>query len=192
MNNKTLIYLLITFLAVFVVSGAFMFFSNKKTERTISNELISQAVSEEITQPKTEPTEGFMKLTLDKGSYMKGEKVFINLEADSGDKSVVGYDVILSYDPLAFEFVSATSSLSDYKLYSYKKENYLTLTAVKNLSSALSPLKSRIATLVLSPIKSGEYSFSLESSINSEKTHMVTDDTEVLSPELNGVMIKIN
>lgn len=192
MNNKTLTYLLIAFLAVFVVSGAFMFFSNKKTESTISNELISPAVSEEITQPKTEPTEGLMKLVLDKGSYIKGEKVSINLEADSGDKSVVGYDVILSYDPMAFEFVSATSSLADYKLYSYKKENYLTLTAVKNLSSASSPLKSRIATLVFSPIKSGEYNFSLEASINTEKTNMVTDKTEVLSPELNGVMIKIN
>ena len=192
MNNKILTYLLIAFLAVFVVSGAFMFFSNKKTDSTVSNESISPAVSEETTQPKIEPTEGSMKLILDKGSYTKGEKVSINLEADSGDKSVVGYDVILSYDPLAFEFVSASSSLADYKLYSYKKENYLTLTAVKNLSSASSPLKSRIATLVFSPIKSGEYNFSLEASINSEKTNMVTDKTEVLSPELDGVTIKIN
>ena len=192
MNNKIITYLLIAFLTVFIVTGVFMLFSNKKTDNTLLNELISPTISEETTQPMTEPTEGFMKLTLDKGSYMKGEKVSINLEADSGDKSVVGYDVILSYDPLAFEFVSATSSLSDYKLYSYKKENYLTLTAVKNLSSASSPLKSRIATLVLSPIKSGEYSFSLEPSINSEKTNMVTDETEVLSPELNEVIIKVN
>lgn len=192
MNNKTLTYLLIAFLVVFVVTGVFMFFSNKKTESIVSNESISPAVSEETTQTKTEPTEGLMKLVLDKGSYMKGEKVSINLEADSGDKSVVGYDVVLSYDPMAFEFVNATSSLVDYKLYSYKKENYLTLTAVKNLSSASSPLKSRIATLVFNPIKSGEYSFSLEASINSEKTNMVTDKTEVLSPELNEVMIKTN
>lgn len=191
MNNKILTYLLIAFLAVFVVSGAFMFFSNKKTNSTVSNEMISPAVTEETTQPE-KSTEGFMKLTLEKGSYAKEEKVSINLEADSGDKSVVGYDVILSYDPMAFEFVSAASSLTDYKLYSYKKEGYLTLTAVKNLSSASSPLKSRIATLIFNPIKSGEYGFSLKASMNSEKTNMVTDKTEVLSPELNEVMIKIN
>jgi len=169
-----------------------MLFSNKNKDTKVSDEPISPAVIEETSTPKTEPTEGSIKLTLEKGSYVKGEKVSINLEADSGDKSVVGYDIVLSYDPMAFEFVSATSSLSDYKLYSYKKENHLTLTAVKNLSSASSPLKSKIATLVFNPIKLGEYNFTLESSINSEKTNMVTDKTEILSPELNGVMIKTN
>lgn len=193
MNNKIFTYLLIAFLLVFVGTGAFMFFSNRQTNNTLTKEQVSPTLSEEkAAPPKFEMTEGEMKLVSEKQSYTKGEKVTVNIEADSGDKSVVGYDTIFIYDPLAFEFVSANSSISDYKVYSYKKESYLTLTAVKNLSSAPSPLKSRIATLVFTATKSGKYNFSLKSSMGSEKTDMVTEKTEVLSPALNSITVQIN
>lgn len=191
MNNRFFTYLLVAFLAIFVGSGIFMLFSNKKTVN-VTSKVVTKA--EDIITPKITMTEGFMKLTLDqlKTSYKKGEKVSINIEADSGEKNIVGYDVVFFYDPLAFEFVSVNSSISDYKIYSYKKGNYLTLTAVKNLSSALSPLNSKIATLVFDSKKSGKYSFFLKAIYDSEKTDMVTDKTEILSPELNRVTIDIN
>lgn len=187
MNNKIFTYLLAIFFAVFIGTGIFLVFSNKKTDNKIS--------TEKIITPTTAPAEGLMKLTFNdklKTSYKTGEKISINIEADSGEKNIVGYDVVFFYDPLAFEFVSANSSISDYKIYSYKKGNYLILTAVKNLSSASSSLNSKIATLVFDAKKSGKYNFSLKAMYGSEKTDMVTDKTEVLSPVLNELIAEVN
>ena len=194
MNNKTFFYLLIAFLAVFVGSGVSLLFSNKNADKTTSGGSNIPTTQEEMITPKIVMTEGSMKLALDqlKTSYKKGDKINISIEADSGDKNIVGYDVILFYDPLAFEFISAISSISDYKVYSLQKENYLTLTAVKNLSSTSSPLLSKIVTLVFDSRKSGKYNFTLKASTGSERTDLVTDKTEVLSPALNEITVNVN
>ena len=188
MNNKIL---LTAFLVVFFGIGAVLLLSNKKTDNT--KESMTPTINEKkMITPKMTLTEGAMELVTDKGSYKMGDKISMSINIDSGDKNIVGYDAVLFYDPLAFEFISASSALSDYKVYSYKKENYLTLTAVKNLSSAASPLKSKAVTLVFDSKKSGKYNFSLKTSAGSEKTDLVTDKTEVFSPELNEITININ
>lgn len=190
-KSKTLMYILVAFFVVFIVGGIFLLFSNKKTIKIAPQE--SESSSTSVAPSPTAaalPSVGYMKLVAG-NTNKKGDKISLEIMANSGNKNIVGYDVVFFYDPLAFDFVSADSFLSDYKVYSYKKGNYLTLTAIKSLSSSASPLNSKIVTLFFNSKKAGKYNFALKSSSGVEKTDMVTDKTEVLSPELNEVTIEV-
>lgn len=190
-KSKTLMYILVAFFVVFIVGGIFLVFSNKKTVKIAPQE--SESSTSVIPSPTATaalPSVGYMKLVAG-NTNKKGDKISLEIMANSGNKNIVGYDVVFFYDPLAFDFVSADSFLSDYKVYSYKKGNYLTLTAIKSLSSSASPLNSKIVTLFFNSKKAGKYNFALKSSSGVEKTDMVTDKTEVLSPELNEINIEI-
>ena len=105
-----------------------------------------------------------------------------------------GYDLVLAYDPMAFEFVGATSSLVDFKIYSYKRDGYLSFLATKTLQNQASSVfaQTKIADLVFKPIKSGRFNFSLKSVMSNDKTDLVTDKTEVISPKLNELEIEVN
>ena len=122
------------------------------------------------------------------------KQVKIDLLADSNGKNITGYDLVLAYDPMAFEFVGATSSLVDFKIYSYKRDGYLSFLATKTLQNQASSVfaQTKIADLVFKPIKSGRFNFSLKSVMSNDKTDLVTDKTEVISPKLNELEIEVN
>lgn len=188
MNNKTLSYIFAGLLVLLISTGLFVTrFNNQKKENSAATTVATTVA------PTMRPTEGYLRIVSNdiKKIFNRGEKISLDLEASSMDKNIVGYDIILSYDPLAFDFVSVDTAISDYKIYSYKRDGYITLTAMKNLSSTPSPLKGKIASLVFKSLKQGIFKFSLKPSIGLEKTNFVTDKTEVLNPELNEIDVTI-
>ena len=126
-NNKIYVYLLVIFFAVFVGTGIFLILSNKKPPAE------KEAITTSSTIPTAEPTQGSLNLKLENEeiSLSTDKELKIDLIADSNEKNIVGYDLVLSYDPLAFDFVKATSNLADFKIYSYKRDGYLSFLATK-------------------------------------------------------------
>src|SRR3989338_10494971 len=130
-KNKIFIYLLVIFFAGFVGSGIFLLTSNKKTT---SNE---QAVSTSTVQQKNVifltpmPTKGFINLENNSAVNKVNNPVDLSLMADSNGENVTAFDTLISYDSLAFDFNQAISLDPAFAVYSFKKENYLTLTVVK-------------------------------------------------------------
>lgn len=209
-KNKIFKYLLVAFFAVFVGTGIFMLSSNKPKN---PNEKISSVrvdFPEESTAviPTTAPitttgttttttttvgTSMTLETDLSEGQMKVGDMVELSLFADSMGKNIVGYDVVIYYDSLAFDFKRGLSSLADYNIFTYKKGHYFTITGLKTLQSAPSPMTkaNKLATMTFEATKTGQFEFSLLSSNDKDKTDLITDKTEILVPELNKVTVEV-
>lgn len=192
-NNHVFTYMLVTFFAVFIGSGLFLVINKSKTP---VNEIITVEDQNSTSKVNTQIDESEGKISLQSdipnNTIAISTQFSLDLVADSKTKNVVGYDVVLSYDPLAFEFVKVDSLLSDYKIYSYKKDGYITLTATKDLQSPASSFSdSKIAKLYLKPTKAGKYTFALKSVNGNEKTDFITDETEILRPSINDLLVSV-
>lgn len=219
-KNKIFKYLLVAFFAVFIGTGIFLLLSNKSkiSKQKISSVRIDETQNtnndgvefpEEPTAviPTTAPTTttGSTATTTTAGTTMTletdltggqmkvGDMVELSLFADSNGKNIVGYDVVIYYDSLAFDFKRGLSSLSDYNIFTYKKGHYFTITGLKTLQSAPSPMTkaNKLATLTFEATKTGQFEFSLLSSNDKDKTDLITDKTEVLIPALNKVIVEV-
>lgn len=206
-KNKIFIYLLVAFFAVFVGTGLFLVSGGKKNNPDANNKQAATSTTNEsgtatlkqenMVIPTVGPTEGMLSLVPQKKESTMSEVVNIDLLAQSEGKNIVGYDVVLFYDPLSFEFIEATSAFPDFKIYSYNRGTYLLLTAVKSLSSQAATVfgsdagGQKIATLNFKPKKAGNFNFSLRQSTGSDVTDLVTDETEVLSPSLIDASVEI-
>jgi len=186
-NNKIYVYILAIFFAVFVGSGVFLVMNNKK----INNK--EQAATTVIT-PTSMPTKGLINLKNNSTVNKVNSPVNLSLVADSNGENITAFDVVVSYDPVSMDFVKADSNNSSFKVYSYKKDNRLTLTVVKTgLSGEQSVFKGEeIIKLVFQPKAKGSFSFKILTSFEKETTKFVSEKTEVIYPGVNEIMVKVN
>ncbi len=194
-KNNIFIYLLVVFLAIFFGSGIFLVISNSKAKTTDKADMTTSTIKEgKMIIPTSEPTEGSLLLSKEFGSVKINNNFIVTVSANSGQKNIVGYDLILYYDPSSTEFIKAESLLPDFQIYTYKRENYVVITAVKGLQNQEQSIfsESKILTFTFIGKKIGKNSLSLRSSMGKEKTNLVTDKTELLSPKLNDLQIEIN
>ena len=199
-NTKIMIYLLVVFFAIFVGTGLFLANQSKQNQpvgraagQTSNSATLKQ---ENIVIPTAVPTVGSLSL-IGEESYPFTDNVIVNLSANSNGENIVGYDVILYYDPTAFEFVAAESTLPDFTIYPKDYGNYLFLTSVKSVGNQSTTIlgtgtsETTIANRTFKPKKIGSYNFSLRQSAEQEKTNLVTDQTEVLSPALTDLAVEV-
>ncbi|MEK7523113.1 MAG: hypothetical protein AAB569_06005, partial [Patescibacteria group bacterium] len=154
-KNNIFVYILVIFFAVFVGSGVFLMMNNKK----INNK--EQAATTSNVIPTTMPTKGFINLKNNSTINKVNNPLNLGLAVESNGENVTAFDVVVSYDPVSVAFVKADSSDKNFKVYSYKKDNRLTLTVVKTgLSSNPSVFKGEeIIKLVFNPKTKGNFSF---------------------------------
>lgn len=197
-NNKIFKYLLVVFFAAFIGTGIFLITSNKaKTPKEkISTVRVDFPDEETAVIPTLVPTSGTsmtLETDLSGGSMKVGDMVELNLFADSNGKNIVGYDVVMYYDSLAFDFKKGLSSLADYNIFTYQKGHYFTITGLKKLQIAPSPMTkaNKLVTLTFQATKAGKFEFLLKPSNDKDKTDLVTDKTEVLIPALNKVVVEV-
>jgi hypothetical protein len=197
-KNNIFKYLLVVFFAAFVGTGLFLLISNKpKTSKEkISTVRVDFPVENTAVIP-TVATTSSVSMALETnlpGNQMKvGDTIELNLLADSNGKNIVGYDVVMYYDSLAFDFLKGITMLPDYNIFTYKKGHYFTITGLKTLQSAPSPMTkaNKLATLTFQSTKAGKFEFSLKQSNEKDKTDLVTDKTEVLIPTLNQLTVDV-
>jgi len=194
-KNNIFIYLLIVFLAIFFGTSIFLVISSGKTKATDNTNMTTSTIKEEkMLIPTESPTSGSILLSKEFESTKINNNFTVTVSANSNQKNIVGYDLILYYDSLAMEFIKAESLLPDFQIYSYKRENYVIITAVKGLQNQnLSVFsENKILSFTFLGKKIGKNSLSLRSSLGNEKTKLVTDKTETLNPKLSDLQIEIN
>jgi hypothetical protein len=131
----------------------------------------------------------------DKKTVRPVNKVFdLVLNASSEGHNVVGYDLVMKYDGTAFTLIDYSSLLSNFKIYTFNKENYFITTGLKELNdTSVSPFKSTpILKFVFQAKQKGRYSFVIEPFLGKDKTQMVDDNTKILNPSINQFVIEIN
>ena len=193
-KNKIFIYLLVIFFAGFVGSGIFLLTSNKKTtsnEQAVSTSTVQQ---KNVIFPTPMPTKGIINLENNSAVNQVNNPVDLNLIADSNGENVTAFDTLISYDSLAFDFNQAISLDPAFAVYSFKKENYLTLTVVKTSQDQTPSIfvEKSVVKLSFKPKKAGEFSFSVLTSFGKETTKFVNEKTEVIYPGTNEVKVIVN
>ena len=133
-KNKIFIYLLVVFFAVFIGTGLFLLLSGKSKapSEKINTVKIDENVdtnsdfpvedqNQGLVIPTVIPTSGSLTLVtnLPDNQMNVGDMVELKLVADSNGKNIVGYDVVMYYDSLAFDFDKALSMLPDYNIFTY-------------------------------------------------------------------------
>lgn len=191
-QSKLFIYLLVGFFAVFVGTGIFLLVSNnnqdnqKQQTGTPTTLTLKQ---EEMMIPTQMPTKGSLKLISESPEVVVDNDFNLNIVADSAEENISAYDVLMSYDPLAFDFVEAISLDSAFQVYSYKKDNRLSLTVVKTSQDATASIfkDKPVIKLTFKPKKIGQFAFAILPSFDKESTKLVNEKTEVISPEVNEI-----
>ena len=196
-NNKIFIYLLGIFFVLFVGTGLFMMRQGQQSQPQEQAATTTKNPTPSPSLAPVGPLSQYLFLKTDApeetASYKVGSEVNFNLVGNSVDNNITGYDVVIAYEPTAFDLIKAESVLPDFKVYSYKRDNYLILTVVKELQSITPTVFSdtKLITLTFQPKKTGRYNFSLISTNEKGKTDFITDKTETIMPQVNSLTVEV-
>lgn len=142
----------------------------------------------------TRATTGTFSLNQVGDAQLTANKQFeLDVVATSEGRSIVGYDLVLTYDPQAIEVVKAASLLEDFSIYPLKRADHYSLTATKKLASQTPTLldSTPVLRLTLLARKAGSLQLTLVRQLGVEKTQMVDDKTQVLSPRVGKISLTI-
>jgi hypothetical protein len=194
-KNKLFIYLLVVFFAVFIGSGIFLLVSNKpgvqnENQQTSTTSTVQQ---EKMISPTTMPTAGSLELTMENPESTIEKNIDINVVANSAGENISAYDVLVTYDPLAFDFIKVVSLNANFQVYSYKRGNRLTLTTIKTSQDQTPSIfkDEPVVKLTFKPKKIGQYLFEILPSYDKETTKLVNDKTEVIKPKINKIEVNV-
>jgi len=199
-KNKIFIYFLVVFFAFFVGTSVFLVISNQKNPSKNQPQQASATYSikeEKLVFPTAIPRRGLINLKLtdtNVSNFVNGSLVNFTLIGDSDREDITAFDVLINFDPLAFDFVSAQSALPSFKIYSFVKNNRLTLTVVKiSLDKIPTVFKeTSLANLVFKSKKNGRYNFGILPSSGQETTKFVNTKTEIIYPSINSINVTVN
>jgi len=143
--------------------------------------------------PTSMPTKGSFNLTTEKPEIKVDDNAVLTVIADSAGENISAYDVILRYDPLVFDFVEAKSLDREFQVYSYKKDNRLSLTVVKTGQDPTPSIfvDKPVVNLVFKAKRIGDQTVSILASFEKESTKFVNEKTEVVYPAVNDVNLMV-
>lgn len=176
--GKKLTYLL-TIIALILFVGLIIYL------RTIFMPRKSDTVSiSEMPTPTIMLEKGKMSLKLSQTSpesLTVGKPVTIAVVAESAEEPIVGFDVVVEYNPQMMIFASSESILPEFQILEQKNVDNVTLIGLKKLSASI-PVAlqdSKIAELTFTPKKAGTHTFSLAFTPGSSAdSNLMTEETD--------------
>ncbi len=160
-----------------------------------------------VKQPSKEPTEESKIVKEERGAfslqtkdnqraYSTGTPFTLQVLADSDKEDVVGFDVLLSYGELdleGFDVLSVTSPLPGFRVIESAQRGHLSITGIQDpQNSTRQILKNTvILEVTLVPKVVGEQQLSIILKADPETSKMVTAQTTVLYPKVEGLMITV-
>ena len=197
----------ITSIVIALAVGGYLLMSQDRFTSQLKN-MVSQTPSPNIEQASTQATEyemlaseiqdrtiPWIELKSDEAEKATvGQEVTILVQAFSGERDVTGYDVLFGVDPAQFEVVSIVSELPDFKIQSFNRQTYHSVTGIKDLQAKGKTLfnGNAILKLVVKPLKAGQGVVSIMSTKGMEKTQFVDSEVEVMEPQVGSVIIQAN
>lgn len=194
LNTKSIyIAIIITVLIIFIVIIGLLY-NNQSKQKNKESAQTEKPLEKTMIIPTKVVSIGNLTLITYLPSVKTNENLILSIVGDSAGQTVSGYDVLVSYDKDAFDFIEGKSKDDDFSIFTFKRDSHITITAVKALQNITETKFSQtpILTLTFQPKKAGNYSFSIEPQIGKETTTMVTDKTEKLNPEGSTISVNVN
>ncbi len=166
--------------------------ANKKNN-TASNQNTTTQIADSSPQITKTLIQGYFKLISELKPNKVGDNLELLIEADSNDKVISGFDLLLVYDKSAFDFIKIESLDKAYQVFNYKAPTHLSITGSRDLSSKtqIALKKTNLMKLTFKTKLAGNYQFALKSNIGKEVTVMVDTNTNKILPEVNEITVQI-
>lgn len=185
-KNSATRLILLTVVIAFAVMLVIINQSKKKSEK--------EAVIPKVVIPTPIVlTEGSFSLqTVAKEQTVGNKAIELELMADSNQKSIVGYDIVMTYQKGAVEILSVDSLLADFEIFPLEKSDQFIITGVKKLESRTPVIFNNTAILKLTviPKKAGDVTLQVIDKIGLEKSQMIDEQTNILMPLVGKLKLK--
>lgn len=178
-------------LVLLVGLGAFLYFSSQQNK--ISAPIRPTRVTSTVPTVTPRPVIGSMTISSSGGTrFSKSSPITVQVQASSQGRQVVGYDVVVTYDKTGFDFVKASSLMDDFKIYSYDRPTYVSLSAIKSLqdNKVTTWENQSLMELTFQPKKVGTFSFSL-APVGKEACKLVDEKTQAIYPKTDELGLEI-
>lgn len=121
-----------------------------------------------------------------------GKTAAIAVFATSENQDIVGFDLVVSYDAAAFDFVKVVSKLDTFKAYAYQRKGYVSISTAKSLQDTTKTVFSntRLALVIFEPKKKGTYTFSLDP-VGNETTKFADSKANMSYPSVGKLTLEI-
>ncbi len=123
-----------------------------------------------------------------------GQTFNLSVVASSEDSSIVGFDVLLSYNQDAFTIGKATTPLQSFQLFSSERGNHQSFTGALSVNGkAAAFTNTQILTVPFTPKQKGKYTFTVLPSSGKETTKLVeVETTKLFAPEVTPLQVTVN
>lgn len=189
-KKRSPLLLVIMFILLLVIFGVITFFS---TQRKTLSPIRPNKVSSTIPTVTPRPILGSMTISSSGGvRFPKSSPITLQIQASSQGRQVVGYGVVVTYDKSGFDFVKATSLMDNFKIYSYDRQTYVSLSAMKSLqdNTSTSWNNQSLSEITFQPKKTGTYIFSL-TAVGKEASKLVDEKVEVIYPSVGQLELEV-
>lgn len=184
---------IVTFLLFFVF--VVLYFSKVQPSPSPEEQTTGQQVTK--TRPLKVEKKGSMTLSLknnDSNQVQLGQTFSLSVAASSENSSVVGFDVLLSYDQSSFTLGNATTPLQSFQLFSTKNSDHESFTAALSpTGKAVDLQETEILTVPFTAKQKGKYTFTILPKSGNEKTKLVeAETTKLFAPTVAPLQITVN
>jgi hypothetical protein len=147
--------------------------------------------------PVKQKAKGVLKVSTkdDKRSYQVGDMVELLVSADSDNQSIIGYDVMLSYDATKLQFEETGSLDSSFNMFTFTKKGKISLTGVKRVKPAVSTVMSGspLAKVTLKALSVGPVKVSVDFKVGSLRdSNFMNEKNEDILGRAEGIDLLIN
>lgn len=171
--------------------GAFAFFSTQQKQTSAPTR--PTRVTSTVPSVTPRPVIGAMTISSSGGvRFSKSSPVTVQVQASSQGRQIVGYDVVVTYDKTAFDFVKAVSLMDNFKVYSYDRPTYVSLSAIKSLqdNKVTTWNNQSLMELTFQPKKAGTFTFSL-APVGKESCKLVDEKTQAIYPSTGQLQLEV-
>lgn len=128
------------------------------------------------------------------GTASVNNPVDIIIAADSNNKAISGYDILLNYDPQSFSFLKEESLSPNFDIYKNEKTGTISLTGIKKLQNKSDVVFSNTQLVKLSfrPLKVGTFNFTILQTSGPEQSQLVDKDTKRMPASEEQITVTVN
>lgn len=189
--NYTVFIVVLAVLAIGVWLTSVSLYQQKKQREEIP--VVAVTSVPELDSQSTVSTQGIMALQQKNDRVATGQSVEVTVSLDSDKKDVVGYDVLLKYDPDAVDFVNTSSLIPSFSAVPVARDGLVSVTGYKALGANDPTVFSNTPVLrfVFTAKQKGTHTFSVLPSSGKQKTRIIDVDLNRLSPRTTSLQVEI-
>lgn len=146
--------------------------------------------------PVKQKVKGVLKVSTkdNKRNFKVGETVELLVSANSDNQSVIGYDVMLTYDATKLQFKETESMDPSFNMFTFTKKGKVSLTGVKRVKPAVSTVMSGapLGKVTLKALSAGPVKVSIDFIPNSLKdSNLMNGKNEDVLGGVEGVELVV-